>query len=82
MGRAIADDPDELSRSAHALTGCLGMFAGDEAVALAADLEEAGRSRDLEAAHVTLFRLKQAIAGMQPTLDQLALADRVATVSG
>ena len=73
MARAIAEhDPGTLSKAAHGLMSCLGMFGSGEIVALAATLEEVGRSRRLADAADSLAKLQEAIRGMQPTLDRLA----------
>ena len=73
MAVSIADhDPVGLSRAAHGLMGCLGMFGSRETIALAASLEEAGRSGQLAGTDKSLAKLKDAIRGMQSTLDKLA----------
>jgi two-component system sensor histidine kinase/response regulator len=73
LRHAIEDgEPDELARSAHGLMGCLGLFATEATIALAAGLEEAGRSGELDGTDVTFARLENAIEAMRPTLDRLA----------
>ena len=68
----IEGDPSTLTRAAHGLAGCLGIFASEATVALLIELEAAGHAGELARASATLTRLERAIGRMQPTLDRLA----------
>ncbi|WP_174239971.1 response regulator [Acidobacterium sp. S8] len=65
--------PADLERVGHALNGALGNFSATDASALAAKLEEIGRSADLSAAQTVLDRLVLELGRVMRALDALCL---------
>jgi CheY-like chemotaxis protein len=66
-----ANDAPALQRSAHAMKGVLGNLAADRASALAADLEDMGRSGDLAKAEPVLHNLDAELKNVIRALEAL-----------
>jgi CheY-like chemotaxis protein len=66
-----ANDAPALQRSAHAMKGVLGNLAADPASALAADLEDMGRSGDLAKAEPVLHNLDAELKNVIRALEAL-----------
>ncbi len=70
-----ANDPLQLERTAHTLKGAVGNFGGSPAFSLSAEMEAAGRSGDLRAAHEALPALERALDGLREVIAAI-LEDR------
>ena len=67
-----ASDPHNLERAAHSLKGSVANFGSDAAYQAALDLEQIGRSKNLEHATEAYARLNEVMSYVCPELEALS----------
>lgn len=77
-----AGDHSELARAAHTLKGSMRYFGADHAFELSANLESAGRSGEVEAAHETLEQLDRHLDSVNAELSAFVKSGRFQSANG